>query len=163
MSSSADLFSDIESQLAGLFTGERDLIANAANCSAVLFERLPDVNWVGFYFLRDGELVLGPFQGRPACIRIPLGRGVCGTAARDGSSLRVDDVHEFADHIVCDTASNAEVAVPLLKAGRLLGVLDVDSPTRARFGADDQAGLERVAALFVASVDGFPLPISVNP
>lgn len=154
MTPSADLFSDIESQLAGLFAGERDLIANAANCSALLFERLPDVNWVGFYFLREGELVLGPFQGRPACIRIPLGRGVCGTAARDGSSLRVDDVHEFADHIVCDAASNAEVAVPLLKEGRLLGVLDVDSPTRARFGAEDQAGLERVAALFIASVDG---------
>lgn len=153
MSSTVDLFADIESQLAGLFDGERDLIANAANCSALLFERLPDVNWVGFYFLRNGELVVGPFQGKPACIRIPLGRGVCGIAARDRASLRVDDVNEFADHIACDTASRSEIVLPLVKDGRLLGVLDIDSPSRARFDPADQTALERVAALFVSAVD----------
>lgn len=158
MSSTTDLFADIETQLAGLLDGERDLIANAANCAALLYERLPDINWAGFYFLRDGELVVGPFQGRPACVRIPLGRGVCGIAARDRASLRVDDVNEFADHIACDINSRSEIVVPLVKDGRLLGVLDIDSPSRARFDADDQAGLERIAARFVDAVDA-----SINP
>lgn len=153
VSSTADLFRDIETQLTGLLAGERDLIANAANCSALLYERLPDINWAGFYFLRDGELVVGPFQGRPACVRIPIGRGVCGIAARDRTTLRVEDVAEFADHIACDTASRSEIVVPLVKDDRLLGVLDVDSPSRARFDADDQAGLERIAARFVDAVD----------
>ncbi|MGH8496963.1 MAG: GAF domain-containing protein [Gammaproteobacteria bacterium] len=158
VSSTTDLFADIETQLAGLLDGERDLIANAANCAALLYERLPDINWAGFYFLRDGELVVGPFQGRPACVRIPLGRGVCGIAARDRASLRVDDVNEFADHIACDINSRSEIVVPLVKDGRLLGVLDIDSPSRARFDADDQAGLERIAARFVDAVDA-----SINP
>jgi GAF domain-containing protein len=151
------LYAEIESELRALFAGERDLVANAANCSAVLFARLPDVNWVGFYFLRGDELVVGPFQGKPACIRIPLGSGVCGTAARDRRTTRVDDVHAFDGHIACDTASESEIVVPLLRGTRLLGVLDVDSPRRGRFDAVDEAGLERIAALFAAAVEPGPL------
>ena len=151
------LYAEIESELRALFAGERDLVANADNCSAVLFARLPDVNWVGFYFLRGDELVVGPFQGKPACIRIPLGSGVCGTAARDRRTTRVDDVHAFDGHIACDTASESEIVVPLLRGTRLLGVLDVDSPRRGRFDAVDQAGLERIAALFAAAVEPGPL------
>ncbi|CAN5360165.1 GAF domain-containing protein [soil metagenome] len=146
-------YADLENELAALLAGERDPVANAANFAALLFARLPEVNWVGFYFLRGDELVLGPFQGQPACIRIPLARGVCGTAAHEQRTLRVDDVHEFEGHIACDLASRAELVVPLLENGCLLGVLDVDSPVRGRFDADDEAGLERLAAAFVASVD----------
>ncbi|HUO83048.1 MAG TPA: GAF domain-containing protein [Gammaproteobacteria bacterium] len=153
----SDLYAGIEAQLRALFAGERDLVANAANCSAVLYERLPEVNWVGFYFLRGEELVVGPFQGRPACIRIPLGSGVCGTAASDRRTTRVDDVHAFAGHIACDAASSSEIVVPLLKGERLLGVLDVDSPRRGRFDALDETGLERIAALFAEAVEPGPL------
>ena len=153
----SDLYAGIEAQLRALFAGERDLVANAANCSAVLYERLPEVNWVGFYFLRGEELVVGPFQGRPACIRIPLGSGVCGTAASDRRTTRVDDVHAFAGHIACDAASSSEIVVPLLKGERLLGVLDVDSPHRGRFDALDETGLERIAALFAEAVEPGPL------
>jgi len=153
----SDLYAGIEAQLRALFAGERDLVANAANCSAVLYERLPEVNWVGFYFLRGEELVVGPFQGRPACIRIPLGSGVCGTAASNRRTTRVDDVHAFAGHIACDAASSSEIVVPLLKGERLLGVLDVDSPRRGRFDALDETGLERIAALFAEAVEPGPL------
>ncbi len=137
-------------ELNGLLAGERDLIANAANTAALLFEALPQVNWAGFYLLKDGELVVGPFQGRPACVRIALGRGVCGTAAAERRTLLVPDVHEFPGHIACDAASRSEIVVPLLRGTRLLGVLDIDSPQPARFDADDARGLEAVAAAFLA-------------
>ena len=139
---------------AGLLHGERDRVANAANLAALLWSALPECNWIGFYFLKDGELVVGPFQGKPACVRIALGKGVCGTAAATRVTQRVADVHAFPGHIACDAASRAELVVPLVRPdGTLLGVLDLDSPQPARFEAEDQAGIERLAALFVAGVD----------
>jgi GAF domain-containing protein len=135
-----------------LMEGERDVIANAANLAALLFHELADVNWVGFYFFRDGELVVGPFQGRPACVRIALGAGVCGTAAATLTTQRVADVHSFDGHIACDAASNSEIVVPLVRNGELLGVLDVDSPSFDRFDEHDQSGLELIAADFVAAL-----------
>jgi len=146
------LYAALASQLAALLAGERDFIANAANTAALLYAELPAVNWVGFYRLVDGELVLGPFQGRVACVRIPLGRGVCGTAAARRATVRVPDVHAFPGHIACDAASRSEIVVPLLKDGRLLGVLDLDSPRLGRFDAADQAGLEKLADVFVTAV-----------
>lgn len=137
----------------GLFRGERDPIANAANLSALLLMGLADLNWAGFYFLRDGELVLGPFQGRPACVRIALGRGVCGSAAAQKKALVVPDVEAFPGHIACDVASRSELVVPLLSGPRLFGVLDVDSPLRARFDEEDEKGIESLAALWVAASD----------
>ena len=139
--------------LAALFAGERDLIANSANMAALLFQTLPDVNWAGFYFLREGELVLGPFQGQVACVRIPLGRGVCGTAAERRETIRVPDVHAFPGHIACDAASRSEIVVPLIRHGALLGVLDIDSPVTNRFSAADQGLCEAAAALLVRSLD----------
>lgn len=133
-------------ELAALLAGEPDPIANAANAAAAIYHGLPALNWAGFYFLRDTELVLGPFQGRPACVRIPLGRGVCGIAAAERRSMLVPDVNAFPGHIACDTASRSELVVPLLAGDRLLGVLDLDSPEPARFDARDQAGCERLAA-----------------
>ena len=138
-------------ELAALLAGESDLIANAANTAALLFEALPEVNWAGFYFLREGELVVGPFQGRPACVRIALGRGVCGTAAAQRRTLVVADVHEFPGHIACDAASRSEIVVPLVAGDELLGVLDIDSPRAGRFDAADARGLESLAAQFLAS------------
>ena len=138
-------------QLEALLAGETDLIANAANTAALLFDALPAINWAGFYFLRSGELVVGPFQGKPACVRIPLGRGVCGSAAAERRTLVVPDVQAFAGHIACDAASRSEIVVPLLDGSALLGVLDIDSPQPARFDAADAAGLERLAALFMAA------------
>jgi GAF domain-containing protein len=149
----ATLYDQLASQLRSLLTGERDLIANAANFSALLFHSLPDVNWVGFYLWKDGELVLGPFQGKPACIRIALGKGVCGTAAERRETVLVDNVHEFPSHIVCDSASNSEIVVPLVKDDRLIGVLDLDSPSLARFDEADERGLNELAAIFVDSCD----------
>ena len=144
-------------QLEGLLHGERDWVANAANASSLLWHTLPDLNWVGFYFLRAGargdELIVGPFQGKPACVRIALGRGVCGTAAATGMTQVVPDVHAFPGHIACDAASRSEVVVPLVHAGRVVGVLDLDSPLPGRFDATDAAGLEQVAALFCAATD----------
>jgi GAF domain-containing protein len=137
-------------ELKALLAGERDLIANAANTAALLFEALPQINWAGFYLLKDGELVVGPFQGKPACVRIALGRGVCGTAAAERRTLLVADVHEFPGHIACDAASRSEIVVPLLRGTTLVGVLDIDSPHPARFDADDARGLEAVAAAFLA-------------
>lgn len=139
-------------QARALLAGERDPIANAANLSALLYGALPDVNWAGFYFLRSGELVLGPFQGKPACVRIALGKGVCGTAALKGATIVVDDVHAFPGHIACDAASNAELVVPLLRTGEVIGVLDVDSPRHARFDEADRLGLEAIARLYVDSL-----------
>lgn len=130
-------------QLSALLEGERDAIANLANASALLNQFFTEVNWVGFYLLKEGELVLGPFQGLPACVRIPVGRGVCGTAAERRSTVRVDDVHQFPGHIACDPASQSEIVVPIMKDGRLIGVLDIDSPVKSRFDETDQAGLEK--------------------
>lgn len=147
--SKAEAYRDLASQLRGLVGGERDIIANAANTAALIFNLLPDLNWAGFYFLRDGELVLGPFQGLPACIRIAIGRGVCGTAAATRQSQLVVDVYAFPGHIACDAASRSELVVPLVQDGKLLGVLDLDSPLPARFDTDDQAGIEALAAIFL--------------
>lgn len=143
-------YARLRAQLAALLTGESDLIANAANTSALIFAALPDINWAGFYFLKEGELVVGPFQGKPACVRIALGHGVCGTAAARRRTLLVPDVHEFPGHIACDTASRSEIVVPLLAADALLGVLDIDSPRPGRFDEDDARGLETLAALFMS-------------
>ena len=148
----AALYDQLASQLRSLLAGERDFIANAANFSALLFHALPDVNWVGFYLLKEGELVLGPFQGKPACIRIALGKGVCGTAAQRRQTVLVDNVHDFPGHIACDSDSNAEIVVPLVAGDRLLGVLDVDSPSLARFTDEDAAGLNRLVAIFLDSL-----------
>jgi L-methionine (R)-S-oxide reductase len=138
-------------ELAALLSGERDLVANAANTAALIFDALPDLNWAGFYFLKGGELVVGPFQGRPACVRIALGTGVCGTAAQRLETLVVPDVDAFPGHIACDAASRSEIVVPLISKGSLLGVLDIDSPRLARFDAADRRGIERLAATFVAA------------
>ena len=137
----------------GAFAGERDPWANAANAAALVFGTLPDLNWAGFYFLRGGGLVVGPFQGRIACVRIPLGQGVCGTAAAKRATLIVPDVHAFPGHIACDAASNSEIVVPLVADGRLVGVLDLDSPRLGRFGADDAKLLEALAGKIVAASD----------
>ena len=147
----AEAYRDLAQQLVALIGDERDAIANAANTSALLFDLLPDLNWAGFYMLKNGELVLGPFQGKPACIRIPLGRGVCGTAAATRVSQVVADVHAFPGHIACDAASRSELVVPLLKGDTLLGVLDLDSPVPGRFGEADRKGIEAVAAIWVAA------------
>jgi GAF domain-containing protein len=139
----------LNASLAGLFAGERNGLANAANMCALLYQVLPDINWVGFYFMQQGELVLGPFQGKVACVRIALGRGVCGTAAKQREALVVPDVDAFPGHIACDSASRSEIVVPLILKGRLLGVLDVDSPQLGRFDAQDRAGLEAAADLLL--------------
>jgi GAF domain-containing protein len=145
------LYAHLEQQLRALLHGERDLLANAANAVALLYQTLPQLNWAGGYRLVGSELVLGPFQGKPACVRLSLGKGVCGTAAARRATVLVPNVHEFPGHIACDSASNSEIVVPVLRAGRLLGVLDLDSPVLNRFDADDQAGLERLVAVFVAA------------
>ncbi|HVO00365.1 MAG TPA: GAF domain-containing protein [Steroidobacteraceae bacterium] len=150
-SAAVDLYADLHRALAGLLEGEPDFIANCANFSALVYHTLPDLNWAGVYILRDGELVLGPFQGRPACVRIAIGRGVCGTAAARRASVLVTDVHEFEGHIVCDPVSRSELVVPLIKGDRLVGVFDMDSPLPARFGAADQAGIEAAAALLMGA------------
>lgn len=139
--SKQQLYAGLNQNLAAVFEGERDGLANAANMAAVLFDLLPGLNWAGFYFLRGQELVLGPFQGKVACVRIPLGRGVCGTAAVRRQTVVVPDVHAFPGHIACDTASRSEIVLPLLERDRLLGVLDLDSPELARFDAEDADGL----------------------
>jgi L-methionine (R)-S-oxide reductase len=151
--SSGDLYRELEGQCRGLLHGERDFTANSANLAALLFNTLPDLNWAGFYWLKEGELVLGPFQGKPACVRIALGRGVCGTAAERRSSIVVEDVHAFPGHIACDAASRSEVVIPVAKEGRLLGVLDLDSPTPGRFSEEDARGLERLVAAFCELTD----------
>ena len=147
-------YASLAEELNSLLAGEPDFIANAANTSALLFDALPDINWAGFYFLRNGELVVGPFQGKPACVRIPLGKGVCGTAASSRKTIVVRDVHEFPGHIACDAASQSEIVVPLLRGDELLGVLDIDSPSVGRFDDADRRGIERLATLFVAASRG---------
>lgn len=150
-SASADeLYEEVARQLMGLLAGERDRIANAANTSALIFTSLPDLNWAGFYFLQGDTLVLGPFQGRPACVRIEMGKGVCGTAAATRQTQRVRDVNDFPGHIACDAASRSELVVPLIHDGRVIGVLDLDSPQPNRFSQKDQDGIERLAGIFMA-------------
>ena len=148
----SEQYQHLLAQARALMQGERDRIANAANLSALLFHALADLNWVGFYFFDGSELVVGPFQGLPACVRIPLGKGVCGTAAATATSQRIDDVDAFPGHIACDSASRSELVVPLFLAGRLLGVLDIDSPQPARFDADDQAGIEAIANAYLDAI-----------
>ena len=145
-------YSLLGAQLDALLKDETDALANAAIFVALVFDVLPDVNWLGIYVLRDNELVLGPFQGKPACVRIPLGRGVCGAAAEQMMTLRVSDVQDFDGHIVCDLASRSEIVVPLISDGRLLGVLDIDSPRLARFSNHDQEGVESLCELFIKSL-----------
>ena len=147
----AEFYRQLAQQLQGLLDGEPDMIANAANTSALMFQMMPDLNWAGFYFLKGDELVLGPFQGKPACVRIPIGRGVCGTAIKERTSILVKDVHAFPGHIACDAASRSELVVPIRNGDDIIGVIDLDSPLPSRFDADDQAGIERLAEIFVAA------------
>ena len=151
--SKPEQYAQLLEQARALLHGERDRIANAANLSALVYNALPDLNWVGFYFLDGSELVVGPFQGLPACVRIPLDKGVCGAAARTRQTQRIEDVHAFPGHIACDSASNSELVVPLVDAdGELLGVFDLDSPVTARFSVEDQHGLEAIARAYLESL-----------
>jgi L-methionine (R)-S-oxide reductase len=150
--SKSDLYDQLAAQVTALLAGERDLIASAANFSSLIFHSLPDLNWAGFYFLKDDKLVLGPFQGQPACVRIPVGQGVCGTAAAKRTTTIVPNVHEFPGHIACDSASNSEIVLPLLKDDELIGVLDLDSPSMARFDEEDAAGLERLVRILISAM-----------
>jgi L-methionine (R)-S-oxide reductase len=150
----SSLYPELAAQLRALIEGETDRIANLANAAALLFHSLPDINWAGFYLMKQGELVVGPFQGKPACVRIAIGKGVCGTAAARRTTIVVPNVHEFDGHIACDSASSSEIVVPMIVGGELLGVLDIDSPVFDRFDAEDRAGLEK----FVATLLGAQLP-----
>jgi GAF domain-containing protein len=147
------LYAELLEQANALFEGEHDFVANAANLSALLFHNLPHLNWAGFYFLKEEGLVLGPFQGKPACVRIAVGKGVCGTAARDKKSIVVPDVNAFPGHIACDSASRSEIVVPLVRFGKVIGVLDLDSPNLSRFDDEDRRGIEALADVFLNSTD----------
>jgi L-methionine (R)-S-oxide reductase len=149
----AGLLSELLSQARALLAGERDATANAANLAALVFHTLPDLNWAGFYWMKQGELVLGPFQGKPACVRIAIGAGVCGAAARDKRTVVVEDVHRFPGHIACDSASNSEVVVPLVRDGKVLGVFDLDSPRTRRFDEEDARALEALVAIYLEASD----------
>src|SRR6267143_3962896 len=151
--SKSDLYDELASELSSLLAGERDLVANAANFAALVFHSLSDLNWAGFYFVKDSELVLGPFQGKPACMRIAFGRGVCGVAAAKRATTIVPNVHEFPGHIACDMESKSEIVIPLMKNERFIGVLDLDSPKLARFDAADAAGLETLLRILLASTE----------
>jgi len=151
--SRVELYSELHVQARALLKGERDPTANAANLASLVFHTLPDLNWAGFYWRRGNELVLGPFQGKPACVRIPIGKGVCGTAARDKRTIVVPDVERFPGHIACDGASRSEIVVPVMRDVDVLGVLDLDSPSLARFDADDALGLEELVAIFLLATD----------
>jgi GAF domain-containing protein len=150
--SKSELYRDLSAALDALTADEADGIANMANAAALIWQYLPDLNWAGFYRMVDGELVLGPFQGKAACIRIAIGKGVCGTAAATRETQRVDDVHAFPGHIACDAASRSELVVPLVRDGAVLGVLDLDSPVPARFDAEDAAGCEALAAMLAGRI-----------
>jgi len=143
---------NLAAQAAALVSGQQDIIANAANLSSFLFYALEEVNWVGFYFLRGSELIVGPFQGRPACVSIPMGKGVCGTAAETQKVLRVADVHAFEGHIACDVDSRSEIVLPLVRNGELIGVLDLDSPVKNRFDEKDERLLQKIADIFICSL-----------
>ncbi|WP_339213459.1 GAF domain-containing protein [Solibacillus sp. FSL W8-0372] len=145
-------YEQLAKHLDALLEGENDLIANLSNASALLNYFLEDINWVGFYLMKDGELVLGPFQGLPACVRIPVGRGVCGTAVKNNETIMVDDVHTFPGHIACDAASKSEVVIPLTANGTVFGVLDIDSPNEARFSLEDKEGLERFVSVLLKHI-----------
>lgn len=151
--SKSEIYEELARQARGLLEGERDLVANAANVAALIWQIVPDLNWAGFYFLKEGELVLGPFQGKPACVRIAVGRGVCGTAVSRRATMLVEDVHAFPGHIACDSASNSELVVPLVRRGNVAGVLDIDSPSLARFDDEDRRGFERLVEIFLRSTD----------
>jgi L-methionine (R)-S-oxide reductase len=148
-----DFYRTLSAQAESLIADESDMIANMANLSALLFNEMPDLNWSGFYILRQGELVLGPFQGKPACVRIPVGKGVCGTAVASGDIQLVKDVHEFPGHIACDAASNSEIVLPVRHQGQIIAVLDIDSPSLARFDLDDQQGLAEIVTIFERRLD----------
>lgn len=154
--SKSESYAQLLDELAALLGTERDWVANAANTAALLFQRLTQLNWIGFYFRQGDELVVGPFQGRPACVRIAWGKGVCGTAAQRRETVVVPNVHEFPGHIACDAASNSEIVVPLFVGDRVVGVLDADSPDLNRFDEDDRRGLERIARLFECATDIAP-------
>ena len=159
-SSKPVFYADLNKQLIGLLSGERDWVANAANLAALVYLIVPDLNWAGFYFLRNGELILGPFQGKPACVRIPVlpqPRGVCGAAAFERKTQLVANVHDFPGHIACDSASNSEIVVPLVLGDRIVGVFDIDSPTLARFDREDQAGIEQLVNTFLTMTDVMPV------
>jgi L-methionine (R)-S-oxide reductase len=149
----AELYASLEAQLRSLLEGERDFVANLANFASLLFHSLPDLNWCGFYLLKDNELVLGPFQGKPACIRIAMGEGVCGTAAARRETILVANVHEFPGHIACDSASNSEIVVPIVRGETLVGVLDIDSPSFSRFDDTDAKALNELVEIFIAASD----------
>lgn len=151
--SKAELYEQLAGQANALLHDESDRIANAANLSSLIFNQVPDLNWAGFYFFDGTELVVGPFQGRPACVRIPMGKGVCGTAAQERTTQVVEDVNAFSGHIACDPASRSEIVVPLYRDDDLIGVLDIDSPKPGRFDDDDRAGMERLAAIYLDSLD----------
>ena len=155
-STKPELYGRLEQSAAALLGGERDATANMANVAALLFHSLPRVNWLGFYLLKSGQLVLGPFQGKPACVRIAIGKGVCGTAAAGRQTVVVPDVHEFPGHIACDGASRSELVVPLMTVSRLISVLDADSPQPSRFDADDQRGLERLVQILADATHFLP-------
>jgi len=160
-----ELYRDLARQLAALLAGETDFIANAANTAALIYHGLPDLNWAGFYFRNGTELVLGPFQGKPACVRIPIGKGVCGTSAARGATVLVPDVHDFPGHIACDPESRSELVLPLIDAGAVLGVLDLDSPLLARFDELDRDGCEELVALLLVHHRKYPrggLPRNVD-
>jgi GAF domain-containing protein len=146
-------YANLEVQLRNLLGDERNFIANAANMCALVYHGLPDLNWAGFYLFKEGQLVLGPFQGKPACVRIRIGKGVCGAAAIDLRIMVVEDVHEFPGHIACDAASRSEVVAPIVKDGRFIGVFDVDSPVRGRLDKEDGKGMERLVETFVELTD----------
>jgi GAF domain-containing protein len=156
MMTKQELYGNLTAQLRSLLESERDFIANAANLAALLYHSLPDLNWAGFYLQKDGELVLGPFQGQPACVRIAIGKGVCGTAAEQRQTIMVDNVHEFPGHIACDSASNSEIVVPLIRGEQLIGVLDLDSPSFGRFDDEDARGLNGLVEIFIEACDASP-------
>lgn len=151
----ADIYAELASQLRGLLEGERDPIANAANMAALIAWGLADLNWAGFYIMRGHELVLGPFVGKPACVRIAVGKGVCGTAVAKRATMLVEDVHAFPGHIACDAASRSELVVPIIRDGDVIGVLDLDSPIPSRFDAEDQKGCEALVKLYADASDPF--------
>jgi len=153
--SKPELYANLQLQLRSLLEGECDFIANAANFSSLLYHSLPDLNWAGLYLHKGGELVLGPFQGQPACVRIAIGKGVCGTAAEQRQTILVDNVHDFPGHIACDSASNSEIVVPLIVNDELIGVLDLDSPSLARFDDEDARGLNELAEIFIQGCSAF--------